>query len=188
MRDVDTIRSSDYMSDVRQFFDTRLTRIMSLVHANSLYRQQLEPGEAPTYKLVTSNIILENLFAVPHIHNHIEQMERKESDGEVVEYTRVLPSGIVLQCITSPWDKMRDKIFIVPFRPSYPDSELNYGHNWDYGTFLAHYTPQIAMGVNKRLFCNARETPIITNPVAVSLTIVHFDDFIDLSYVSGVTP
>lgn len=187
MRSVDTIRSSDYMSDARQFFDTRLTRIMSMVHANSLYRQQLEPGEVPTYKLITSNIILENLFAVPHIHNHIEQMERKESDGEVVEYTRVLPSGIILQCITSPWDKMRDKIFIVPFRPSYPDSELNYAHNWDYGTFLAHYTPQIAMGVNKRLFCNARETPIITNPVAVSLTVTHFDDFIDLNYISGMT-
>ena len=188
MREVDTIRSSDFMSDCRQLFDTRLTRIMSLVHAQSLYRQQLEPGEVPTYKLVTSNIILENLFAVPHIHNHIQQLEHRESDGEVVEYTRVLPSGIVLQCITSPWDKMRDKIFICPFRPNFPDSELNYGHNWDYGTFLAHYTPQIALGVNKRLFCNAREIPIITNPVAVSLTIAHFDNYIDLNYVSGNTP
>lgn len=188
MRDVESIRSSDFMSDARQFFDTRLTRIMSLVHANSLYRQQLEPGEVPTYKLITSNIILENLFAVPHIHNHIETMEKKEYDGEVVEYNRVLPSGIVLNCITSPWDKMRDKIFIFPFRPNYPDSELNYGHNWDYGTFLAHYTPQIALGVNKRLFCNARETPIITNPIAVSLTIAHFDEHIDINYVAGRVP
>lgn len=184
MREVDTIRSSDFMSDARQLFDTRLTRIMSIVHANSLYRQQLEPGEVPTYKVVTSNVILENLFNAPHIHNHIQQMEHKDSDGEVVEYTRVLPSGIVLQCITSPWDKMRDKIFIVPFRPNFPDSELNYCHNWDYGTFLAHYTPQIALGVNKRLFTNARETPIITNPVAISLTVAHFDEHIDLSYVS----
>ena len=71
MDNVDTIRSSDFMSDARQLFDTRLTRIMSLIHANSLYRQQLEPGEVPNYNLVHSNIILENLVEVTQIHAHI---------------------------------------------------------------------------------------------------------------------
>lgn len=185
MRKVDTIRSSDYMSDARQYFDTRLTRILSLGHAESLYPQQLEPGEEIVYKMIASRIVIENLLSVPHIHNNVQQLENMESDGQVVEFARKLTSGITLHCVSLPWDKMRDKIIIMPFRPNFPDSELNYCHNWDYGTFLAHYTPQIANGVNKRIFMNGRETPVITNPYIYVLTVAYFDTLVDLTVARG---
>lgn len=182
LRNVDSIRSSDFMSDVRQYFDTRLTRIISLSHANSLYTQQLEPGEEVVYKVIASRIVIENLLQVPHIHNNVAQLEdSKEADGQVIEFSRKLTSGVTLHCVSLPWDKMRDKIVIMPFRPNFPDSELNYCHNWDYGTFLAHYTPQVANGVNKRIFMNARETPVITNPNIIILTVAYFDEIIQLT-------
>lgn len=182
LRKVDTIRSSDFMSDVRQYVDTRLTRILSLNHMNTLYTQQLEPGEAIVYKVVASRIVIENLFQPPHIHNNIAVLEdSKEADGQVIEFARKLTSGVTLHCVSLPWDRMRDKILIMPFRPKFPDSELNFCHNWDYGTFLAHYTPQTDKAVNKRIFMNARETPVITNPNIISLTVAYFDEVINLT-------
>lgn len=178
---VESIRDSDFMSDVRQYVDTRLTRILSLNHMNTLYPQQLEPGEKVTYKVIASRIVIENLFNPPHIHNNIAQIEDKgEADGQVIEFARELTSGVVLHCISLPWDRMRDKILIMPFRPNFPDSELNYCHNWDYGTFLAHYTPQQNQGVNKRIYMNAREIPVITNPSLTTITVANFDETINI--------
>lgn len=178
---VESIRDSDFMSDVRQYVDTRLTRILSLNHMNTLYPQQLEPGEKVTYKVIASRVVIENLFNPPHIHNNISQLEDKgEADGQVIEFARELTSGVVLHCISLPWDRMRDKILIMPFRPNFPDSELNYCHNWDYGTFLAHYTPQQNQGVNKRIYMNAREIPVITNPSLTTITVTNFDDTLNI--------
>lgn len=186
---VESIRDSDFMSDVRQYVDTRLTRILSLNHMNTLYPQQLEPGEKVTYKVIASRIVIENLFNPPHIHNNIAQIEDKgEADGQVIEFARELTSGVVLHCISLPWDRMRDKILIMPFRPNFPDSELNYCHNWDYGTFLAHYTPQRNDGVNKRIYMNAREVPVITNPSLTTITVTNFDETINIQRGKQVQP
>lgn len=185
---VDSIRSSDILGDIRQYVELQLINIFSLIHQNSFYKTQLNSGEKPVYKLITSSIILENLFNIPHIHNHMAANTDMSFDGEVVEYRRVLPNGVVLECVSCTYNTMRDKILIFPYREGDPESILNFGHNWDFGTYLAHYNPQIGGGVNKRVFANAREMPLITNPIGIYLNVVNISKLIDLYAKISLVP
>lgn len=178
LNNVTSLRSSDMLGDVRQFVDSYLNKVISMLHLRSLYVQQLDNGEIPTYKVLTSGPIVENLLSIPHIHNHLhpngmdaEKIYREKTPGEPVEFTRVLPSGAKLECISTPFEYMEDKIMIIPFRSSDPASELNFGHNWDGGQFVANYTPVDQNQVNKRVFMNTREWVIPTCPIGVLLTI-----------------
>lgn len=179
LADVDTMRSSDILGDIRQFVELKLVNIISLLHQNSYYKTQLNPGEKPLYKVITSNIILENLLNIPHIHNHL-QASGHDSAGDEIEYRRVLPSGTVLECVSTAFDYMRDKVLIIPYRAGDPESILNAAHNWDYGTFLANYSPQFETRVNRRVFANAREMPLPTNPIGVVLSVKNISTITDM--------
>jgi hypothetical protein len=170
------------LGDVRQYIDSYLNKVISLLHLKSLYIQQLDNGEIPTYKVLTSGPIIENLLSVPHIHNHLhpngmdaEKIYREKTPGEPVEFTRVLPSGVKLECISTPFEYMEDKIMIIPFRSADPASELNFAHNWDGGQFVANYTPVDQNQVNKRVYMNTREWPIPTCPIGILLTIQNLE-------------
>lgn len=180
LEEVDTIRSSDILGDIRQYVELQLINMFSLLHQSSYYKQQLNPGEKPVYKVITSAIILENLLNVPHIHNHLQAMGQDDAGSDLVEYRRVLPSGVVLECVTSTFDYLRDRIIIIPYRANDPESVLNFAHNWDYSTYVSQYTPQIANGVNKRVFANAREMPLVTNPIGLYLTVRNISKIIDM--------
>lgn len=172
------IRSSDLLGDIRQFMDSFINKTISLLHWRSLYTQQLDNGEIPTYKVLTSGPIIENLFSIPHIHNHLhpqgmeaEQIFRQKKHGEPIEFTRVLPSGVKLECISTPFKYMQNQIMIIPFRSGDAASELNFAHNWDGGQFVANYTPVDQNQVNKRVYMNTREWPIPTCPCGVLIRI-----------------
>lgn len=175
---VANVRSSDMLGDVRQYVDSYLNKMISILHLQSLYVQQLDNGEVPTYKVLTSGPIIENLFSIPHIHNHLmpqglagEKIYQEKTPGEPIEFVRVLPSGVKLECISTPFSYMEDKIVILPFRSSDPTSELNFGHNWDGGQFVANYTPVDQNQVNKRVYMNTREWPVPTCPIGLLLTV-----------------
>lgn len=180
LEEVDTIRSSDVLGDIRQYVELQLVNMFSLLHQSSYFKQQLNPGEKPVYKVITSAIILENLLNIPHIHNHLQAMAQDDAGNDMVEYRRVLPSGVILECVTTTFDFMRDRILIIPYRPNDPESVLNYAHNWDFSTYISQYTPQIANGVHRRVFANAREMPLVTNPIGLYLTVRNISKIIDM--------
>ena len=182
---VDTIRSSDVLGDIRQYVEFELIQLTSLVYQNSFYKHQLAAGEKPVFKLFTSAVVLDNLFNVPHIHNHLDTKE--PVDGTGVEYRRVLPNGTILDCVTCTYNYMRDKIVMIPWRENAPDDVLNFGHNWDFGTFVAHYNPQLDNAVNKRVFANTRSMVIPTNPMGLYLDVRGLNEFIDMFQVNGNT-
>ena len=182
---VDTIRSSDVLGDIRQYVEWELLNLVSLIYQNSYYKHQLKPGEKPVFKCFTSSIILENLLSIPHIHNHL--VNDPAVDGSSVEYRRVLPNGTILDCVTCTYNYMRDKIVMIPYRESDPEDVLNWGHNWDFGTFVAHYNPQIDNGVNKRLFSNTRTLPIPTNPMGLYLDVRGISKVIDMFQITAPT-
>lgn len=182
---VDTIRSSDVLGDIRQYVEWQLINLTSLYFQNSFYRQQLNPGEKPCFKLLTSSVILDNILNVPHIHNHL--CTDQPSDGSVVEYRRVLPNGVILDCVSTSYNYMRDKIVMIPYRENMPEDVLNWGANWDYGTFVAHYNPQIDNGVNKRIFSNSRTMVIPQNPGGIYLDVRNISKIVDLFAVVNPT-
>jgi len=185
LANVDSIRSSDILGDIRQYVEWELMNLISLIYQNSFYKHQLNAGEKPMFKVFTSSVILENLFSIPHIHNHLNT--ENPTDGGNVEYRRVLPNGTILDCVTCTFNYMRDKIVMIPYRENAPEDFLNFGHNWDFGTFVAHYNPQLDNAVNKRVFSNTRSMVIPTNPMGLYLDVHHLDQFIDMFQVTNPT-
>lgn len=185
LENVDTIRSGDMLGDIRSYVEWELLNLVSLFYQNSFYKHQLRPGEAPVFKVFTSAVILENLLSIPHYHNHLNVEEKV--DGTTIEFRRVLPNGTVLDCVTCTYNYMRDKIVMIPYREKDPEDVLNWGHNWDFGTFIAHYNPQLENAANKRMFSNSRTLPTPTNPSGIYLDVKGISKIIDMFQVTNPT-
>ena len=179
----DNIRSGDLLGDIRSYVEWELMHHFALIYANSFYKHALTPGETPVFKVFTSPIILELLFSIPHYHNHLNKTE--PVDGSNVEYRRVLPDGTILDCVTVTYNYLRDKIVAIPYREKDAESVLNFGSNWDYGMYVANYTPQQNNAAWKRIFANARTMVIPTNPIGLYFEVKGLNKFIDMFQTVG---
>lgn len=173
-----SVRHSDILSDLRQYVEAYLNMMHSELNRFSLFTAQCESTCAPVYKVITTNIILENVLSLPHIHaSHIpggnegELVYQKKDPNAPIEYVRTLPNGVRLECVSTFFETMENKIILFPYLPDNPESDLNFGHNWDYGQFVAHYTPNEHTQVVKRVFQNVRQQPVITCPIGAIITI-----------------
>jgi hypothetical protein len=185
VENTDFIRSGDMMGDIRSSVEWELLNLVSLLYQNSFYKHQLKPGETPRFKLFTSSVILENILSIPHYHNHLNNSENV--DGSTVEYRRVLPNGTVLDCVTCTYNYMRDKLVMIPFREDMPEDILNFGHNWDFGTFIAHYNPQLDNSICKRVFANSRTMVIPTTILGIYLDVENITRITDMFQITNPT-
>ena len=76
---------------------------------------------------------------------------------------------------------------MIPYRENMAEDVLNWGSNWDYGTFVAHYNPQLDNGVNKRIFSNSRAMVIPTNPGGIYLDVRNISKLMDMFTVVNPT-
>ena len=83
----------------------------------------------------------------------------------------MLSNGTELQIITSNFEYLADKMIIVPIIPSDSNSDLNFGHNWDRGSFVVSITAVMNRSGFKEIIANSREFPIITNPIGAYVTV-----------------
>ena len=180
LANVDTIRSSDILGDIRQYVEWQLLNLISYLNQNSYYKRQLNDGEVPKFKVVSSNIIIDNLLNIPHIHNHLNTSSSVSETNGGVEFRRVLPNGVELDCVSTTFNDLRDKMFIIPFRDGDPESVLNFGTNWDYGTFVGSYDYQGNNAVNKRFISNNRTQVIPTNPIGLYINVRNLDTIINM--------
>lgn len=171
---LNVIRDADRSGDIRQKAVNYLTAATSRVIQNSLIMQQLG-GKGVTFRAVTSMEIIGNIFSMPHIHDHLNKDDRRGELGDGVEYTLVLPNGVTIEFITSTFKYMRNQVVMWPFIKGDAESELNFAHNFDYGTMVAHYTPTSGESAHHRLFANIRELPIVLNPVGLVIDINGMD-------------
>ena len=156
----------------------RQIRIITELLSKSFYNQQIPAGESVVFKVITDQTILDNAIAAPHIHNHLQGQETRNG---MLEYTRVLPNGVRLEVVATTYKQMRDKIVLIPYRDSDPESVLNFGHNWDMGAFLAHYTPSVDGAAYKRVFTCAREQVIPTNVVGAVIDVAGIEAAIQIA-------
>lgn len=183
LNNVDNIRSGDILGDIRSYVELELLNLTSLYFQNSFYRTQLAPGESPVFKVLTSDVIMDNLLSIPHYHDHLNK-DDATGDSDV-QFRRVLPNGAILEVVTTAFNYWRDKIVMIPYRKDKPDDILNWGHNYDCGTFVAYYNPQLGNGVNKRVFANARTMVIPTNPSGIYLDVKNASKLINLFTVTN---
>jgi hypothetical protein len=171
------IRDSDRSGDIIARTTTFLNGVIAKLHQDSKFTTQLVAGSKPTYRLITSPSLLANILGQPHIHNHLQSGE-SVSNADGVEYKLVLPGGAILEVITTTFDSMKTKMLLIPFIGADAQPELNFGINFDCGTFVSQFNYQNNGGANQRLFASARELPVVTNAIGA---------IIDVTGVAGVT-
>lgn len=179
VNDVVSMKDSDRPSDIRSAFQMKLQYIIEQLLQDTMLTQQLPGGQAPTFRIATSRPVLNTLFSVPHIHNHLDNGTVVPSyDG--IEFRRVLDNGVILEFVTSLFDYMIDTVELMPVIPGAPDSILNWGHNWDYGTVLGNYNHSMDTAAWNRTFASVREVTLPTNPMGIVFTIKDIDKVVRL--------
>ena len=172
---VANLRSAEIWGDIRGLAEKALLEMVTRAYNESFYTQQLDPGEAPEWSVITSGYVADALLSVPSYYSAFNQgLEKNPND--TTELRRVLPNGTILNVYTTTFDLMGDKILMFPVRPQAPSSELNAAINCDRGTFVAQITPYIDGAGFKRVVANAREIPIVTNPVFIFVDVVGLSD------------
>ena len=73
----------------------------------------------------------------------------------------------------------------IPYREKDTESVLNFGTNWDYGMYVANYTPQMHNAAWKRIFANSRTMVIPTNPIGLYFDVQGLNTFIDMFHTVG---
>jgi hypothetical protein len=162
---VANMRSEEMWGDTRAVVEKALMEILIRIFNESMYVQELNPGEKPVFKVLTSGYILGALLSTPHYHDVLRDTAADAVNDGVVEFRRTLPNGVVLDIVTSTFDYLSDKMIIIPNRPSKPRDVLNFAQNVERGVFVAQSTPVVANSVFNQLVANSREFPIVTNPI-----------------------
>ena len=178
VQQVISMKDSDRASDLRCAVQIKINKLVEDLLMDTMYTQQLPAGQAPTFRVATSRVILNTLFAVPHIHNHLDNHVSPSNDG--VEFRRVLDSGVVLEFVTSLFDYMEDTIIMIPIIPGAPDSILNWGHNWDHGTVIGNYNHSMDTAAWNRMFASVREITLPTNPMGMLIKVTNIDKAVRL--------
>jgi len=173
------IRTGDIWGDLKTTIEKTLLEILTRIYQESFYTQALDPGEKPTFNVLTSGYILSSLLAVPHYHTELDNKVANVPNDGKTEYRRVLPDGTILNVMTTTFNYMTDKMIIIPNRPTKTKDPLNFAQNVDRGTFVAQVTPYVEGAISKQVVANARQFPIITCPVGILLQITNLSAIFD---------
>lgn len=169
---ITSIRDADRQGDIASRFISYMNSVTTRLQAGSRMMEQLRPGTVGVYRVPTSFQVLSGLIGQPVIHSHLSQMGGYVNNGDGVEYRITLPNGVVLEVVTSNFEDLSNTMYLIPHLQEDPESELNYGHIWDMGTIVGSMTFNAYGSANKRMYANARQLLIVTNPVAAVIDIV----------------
>jgi hypothetical protein len=174
LADVTTIRDSDRSGDIKQRVMTYLTGVVAHLQQTSFLSQQLAAGARPTWRMLTSPLILDAILGQEHIHNHLNK-GTQVADSSGIEYRLVLPNGTVIEVVTTTFTSYLSKMVLIPFIPGAPESPLNFGHLWDFGTLVGSYQPTDGRAANRRIYANTRQMPIPTCPIGATIDVTGLD-------------
>lgn len=170
--DLNIIRDGDRSGDIKQKAVTYLGAVTGKILNDSFIQQQLGGKSQVVFKCWCSIEVLSNIVGQTLYNPGIAEDVRGVI-GDGVEYSLVLPNKVRLDFVTTTFADQQDKIVGVVVVES-AESELNFGHNWDYGVLVSHYTVS-GKRAHNRLFGNMRYLIVPTNPVAFCIDIVGMD-------------
>lgn len=170
--DLNIIRDGDRSGDIKQKAVTYLGAVTGKILNESFLQQQLGGKSQVVFKCWCSIEVLSNIIGQTLYNPGIAEDVRGVI-GDGVEYSLVLPNKVRLDFVTTTFADQQDKIVGVVVVES-AESELNFGHNWDYGVLVSHYTVS-GKRAHNRLFGNMRYLIVPTNPVAFCIDIVGMD-------------
>ena len=165
---IDQYSDAERQSAIEGKVMTFLNSVCGEIMTKSYFDQQLDGGKSPVFRLVTSGRVLTNVLGAKPGSFAME-------NGNGVQLTLKLSSGIILEVITTTFDTMNDKMILVPFLAGDPKSDLNFGHNRDYGTIVGSYSHSEGGSSVNRLLANVREVPIPTNVIGAIVDVTGID-------------
>jgi len=166
-----SIRDEDRLGDVRSYAEKYLLEVLTRIHNESYYQNELGNGEKAVFNVLTSGWIKDALLSVPHYHDHLRDTAKDAVSDGAVEFRRTMSNGNVLNVMTTTFNYMTDKMIIIPVRANSPRSTLNFAQNLERGTYVTQATPSVDSAIYNQLISNAREFPIVLNPVGALLTV-----------------
>lgn len=170
--DLNIIRDGDRSGDIKQKAVTYLGAVTGKILNESFLQQQLGGKSQVVFKCWCSIEVLSNIIGQTLYNPGIAE-DVRGNIGDGVEYSLVLPNKVRLDFVTTTFANHQDKIVGVVVVES-AESELNFGHNWDYGVLVSHYTVS-GKRAHNRLFGNMRYLIVPTNPVAFVIDILGMD-------------
>jgi len=174
LSDITTVRDSDRSGDIKQRVMTYLTGVVAHLQQTSFLSQQLAAGTRPTWRMLTSPLVLDAILGQEHIHNHLNKGTQVQ-DSSGIEYRLVLSNGTVIEVVTTTFTSYLTKIVMIPYIPGAPESPLNFGHLWDFGTLVGSYQPTDGRAANRRIYANTRQLPIPTCPIGATIDVQGLD-------------
>lgn len=169
--DLNAMRDSDRSGDIKQRAISYLNSLTTQLLSESKLKEQLANGQNVVFRLGTSVSVLGCVIGQPHIHNHLSAGQQG-SDSGGVEYRLQLPNGVILECVTTSFKSMENRMILVPHIEENPESVLNFGTVWDMGTLVGQLDFASDDGAHKRMYANARQLMIPSNPVGADIDVV----------------
>jgi len=183
--DLNIVRDGDRSGDIKQKFMTYVTGVTGKILNESFFLQQLGGKSQVVFKCWCSIEILSNVIG-QQLYNPGIKDDVRGSLGDGVEYSIVLPNNVRLDFVTTTFADQQDKIVGIVAVES-AESELNFGHNWDYGVLVSHYTVS-GSAAHNRLFGNMRYLIVPTNPLGFIIDINGVDVVTDMALETVLRP
>lgn len=172
--DLVSVRTSDLSGDAQQGITSFLVRLTEEAAANSYIAQQLAGGMNMTYRVLTTNPVIGELLGAPHIHNHLNSEDKRSSNG-TIEFKKVLPNGVTLECITTTFETMNNNILMVPVIPESTESNLNGFVNFTGGSTAMQLQQTVRSAQVNRTVAAERLITVPTNPVLISIVVKNIE-------------
>ena len=163
-------RESERLSELHGRLRARMLSALTVLCNKSLYLINLEPGEKPVFKVLTSQPIADQLFGIMDYHNELNDMVTAATGAD---YSMVLPNGYRLDIIKSNFVAYESTIMVIPVREAAPEHTTSFGTIRDRGTYTAQYTPVNAGAVARRVVSNSREIVFATNIIGCLFTVIN---------------
>ena len=164
-------RLTEGWSRLRQTLLYALSEVMS----KSLMNIQLNPSEAPVFKVLTHYKLRSILFGIKDYHT---QLENPVTQATGADLSMGLPNGFRLDIAATNFTSMEDTILFFPVRDDDPRGVTSFATTRERGMYNVQYNPINADGVSRRVVQNTREIPLVTNPCGGILTIKNLSSFL----------
>lgn len=168
------------IADVRGMVDYYLIEKFANIQWNSMFRQAL--GEQKLrWKCMTTVVVSKMLFNIPQKNNPATINPEGGAD-----YAFELPDSTHVDVVETTFQKYENLMVFIP-RIDDEESILNFGHNYDRGTWVANYGYTADSAATRRIATNPREQVWPTNMVAMILNVVGIDKLIEKAGTLKVT-
>ncbi len=164
------MRESERLSELHGRLRARMLSALTTLCNNSLYINNLMPGEKPVFKVLTEQPICDQLFGILDYHNELAD---KIATANGADYSMELPNGYRIDIVKTNFIDYANTITVIPVRESDPEHITSFGTIRDRGTYVAQYTPINNGGVARRVVSNSREIVFATNIIGVQMNVLN---------------